>query len=232
MKEINAEARKVRQSDRANREAESVLRRIVLLVCCVSVAACQQQQNAAADQPAQMNQLTERLEALETQQRQLSDQIRQLNREVSIVQAQQQLYQEAAFDPSADEGYVRVDTDLGPVVMLLENVEAYVGGSRVTLRVGNLTSATFQGMKFQVTWGPKAPKAPAEDADDAWKKYWAVYAQWRESEQSKEVEVAEAMQAGAWSRAKITLPGVPPSELGYLRIRASINEIALLRPSR
>ena len=51
------------------------------------------------------------------------------------------------------EGYSVIETDLGRMTVQLANVQEYANGTRVTLRFGNLTSATIDGAKAKLEWG-------------------------------------------------------------------------------
>jgi hypothetical protein len=100
-------------------------------------------------------------------------------------------------------GYSLLATDLGRVAVAIADVQPYAGGSRVTLDFGNPTSARLTGMKARIEWG-------ATDAHGLPKVGGNV--------RSVSFTAAEPLPPGSWRQYKIDLPGVPPAQLGWLRV--------------
>jgi hypothetical protein len=86
---------------------------------------------------------------------------------------------------------------------MLVNVQPYANGTRVTLRFGNLLSATINGAKAKLEWGSVDAKGSPKN----------------ESAQSREVSFTESLRAGAWTNVQVVLEGVPATELGFVRVR-------------
>lgn len=115
---------------------------------------------------------------------------------------------EAHFDSIAyltpgSDGYSVIKTDLGYFTIQLSNVQAYANGSKVTLKFGNLTSAKINGTKGTVEWG-RVAKDGSPDNDN---------------ERSKEFRVNEPLRPGAWTDTAIVLETIPPTELGFVRVK-------------
>ena len=113
-----------------------------------------------------------------------------------------------------DDGYSLLRTDLGALTVSLEDVQPYASGSRITLQFGNLTNATIEGVKATLDWGQALkPRFPDN-----------------ESMHSKEVSLTEALRPGRWNNVSFVLDGVPPTELGFVRVK-NVNHsgIRLLR---
>lgn len=107
-----------------------------------------------------------------------------------------------AYLTPGESGYSVVQSDLGVITVSLKDIQPYANGSKITLRLGNTTSATINGAQATLDWG---------SADSAGLPAGA--------EKSREVTFAESLPAGAWTDCKIVLEGVPPVQLGYVRVR-------------
>jgi len=101
------------------------------------------------------------------------------------------------------EGYSIVQTDLGRMTVSLEDVQAYANGSRIKLRIGNLTSATVNGANATIEWGSVNDKGTP------------IY----ESTKAREVTFTQSLRPGAWTTISVVLTGVPPVQLGFVRIK-------------
>src|SRR5258707_15099297 len=90
---------------------------------------------------------------LKTETESLKKEVATLKEELDAVKSQQamndlnQEFATLAYLTPGDEGNSVVQTDLGKMTVQLSNVEPYANGSRITLRVGNLTRATENGAK-------------------------------------------------------------------------------------
>jgi uncharacterized protein DUF3251 len=108
-----------------------------------------------------------------------------------------------AYLTPGGEGYTVIQTDLGRVTVKLVNVQPYANGSRVTIQFVNLMSATINGAKAQLEWGSVDNKGSPKN----------------ESAKSREVKFGEDLRAGAWTNVQVVLEGVPPTDLGFVRVR-------------
>jgi hypothetical protein len=147
--------------------------------------------------------------AVEKQIEDLRGTVSELKREVEDLKRGQSLSRfisEAegiAYLTPSSEGYSVVQTDLGRITISLENIQAYANGSRVTLRFGNLTSATINGVNATVEWGcVDAHGAPINDAA-----------------RSRKVTLEQSLRAGAWTDITLALENVPPTSLGFIRVK-------------
>lgn len=108
----------------------------------------------------------------------------------------------AYMTPGLD-GYSVVQSDLGPMTVSLENVQPYANGSRVTLQFGNLSSATIDGAKAKIEWGKVDSKGLAIN----------------DTTNHREVTFTKQLRAGAWTQVPVVIERVPPTDLGFVRIR-------------
>lgn len=102
-------------------------------------------------------------------------------------------------------GYGLLESDMGRVAVTIANIEAYAGGSRVTLDFGNPSAARLSGMKARIEWGANdakgLPMAPT-------------------AAQSLSFTAPEPLPPGSWKQYVVDLPGVPPTQLGWVRVSA------------
>jgi hypothetical protein len=120
----------------------------------------------------------------------------------------------AYLTPGSD-GYSVVRTDLGPVTVSLIDVQPYANGSRVTLKIGNTTSATINGAKATLEWGNVDAKGLPNN----------------ENAKSRDVSFTESLTRGSWTTVRVVLDRVPPAALGFVRVKNILHTgISLLRP--
>jgi hypothetical protein len=109
---------------------------------------------------------------------------------------------EVAILKPGDDGYSLVKADLGYLTVGMSNIVPYANGSKVTLVFGNLTGATINGLKMKVEWG---------GVDEAGTPDFLKM-------KSRETSLSESLLPGAWNKAEIVMEGVPPSQLGFVRV--------------
>jgi hypothetical protein len=117
------------------------------------------------------------------------------------------------FLPVEMLGYSIVESDIVRLTINLEDIKPYANGSRVTLRFGNITSATINDLRGTLDWG-KMDKNRLPVIEEA---------------KSKDLTFNKSLRAGSWTHIQVVLDGTAPSELGFVRIRdLSHKSIALL----
>lgn len=108
-----------------------------------------------------------------------------------------------AYLTPGSQGFSAIKSNLGILTISIENVVAYANGSRVTLSIGNPMAASLEGVKAKIEWG-KVDKADLEISDTV---------------RSKDVEFVESFRPGSWTKTEVILEGVPPADLGFVRVR-------------
>lgn len=108
-----------------------------------------------------------------------------------------------AFLKPGDSGYSLLRLDLGNITVKIADVMPYATGSKVSLQFGNLTSAKIDGLRAKLEWGTVDEKGVAQN----------------DKAKSREVEFTESLAPGAWTQSELVLEGVPPTELGFVRLR-------------
>jgi len=124
----------------------------------------------------------------------------------------------AFFDPAGGPGYPYLSTNVSPVVVSFLDVSPIGDGAKVRLRVGNLSTATYSGIRLDVTYNRRVPQDSTQL--DAW------------NERKKDVSANDAsdLAPGAWSIVEASLPGIKPDELGYIVVKAHLDNIRLRSP--
>ena len=143
--------------------------------------------------------------ALEKELEQLQFQVR--------LQNQVKDWDQVAYLTPGSDGYAAVKMDLGYLTVNLANIAAYANGSKVSLTFGNLTSATIDGLKAKIEWGSVDEKGLPKN----------------EEAKSREIKLTESLYSSAWNKADVVLEGIPPTALGFVRVREITHQGIRLR---
>ena len=106
-----------------------------------------------------------------------------------------------AYLTPGDKGYSSVQTRLGVVTVSFDSIKAYANGSEVTLVWGNTTSAKLTAVTATVEWGRVDDKGFPNN-ETARKRQHTI----------------EALREGAWTKSSVILEGLPPQDLGFVRV--------------
>ena len=163
--------------------------------------------------------LAQRVEALERENIQRVSDVTALQTENTILKRQLSLlefgstWNDTAYLTPGDAGYSLLNFDLGKLTVQISDVTPYANGSKVVLTFGNLTSSKVQGLKAKVEWGKVAKDSglPME-----------------ESAKTREVSFNEELRAGAWTKTEVVLEGLPPADLGFVRVGSAGHRGVLL----
>jgi Protein of unknown function (DUF3251). len=168
----------------------------ILLIAAFSAGCTSAQSSASSD--SQLIAMKEELLAIkdqlsDLQEKQQQDDLKHLFEDLDRV----------AYLQPGDSGYSVVRYDLGTLTIRIADVAPYANGSKVALRLGNPLYSTVEGLKAKIEWG----RADENGSPD------------HESVKSKEVTLNESLRPGAWTTVPIVLDGIPPTDLGFVRIR-------------
>lgn len=147
------------------------------------------------DSSTKVASLEKKVEALEIQLGELQQKV-ELQQMVSG-------WDKVAFLTPGSEGYSVVKSDLGNLTVSIANIQPYAIGSKITLLFGNLTAATIDGLKTQLEWG-SVDKNGMPNNEEA---------------KSRDVSFNEPLISGSWTKSDVVLEGIPPAELGFVRLR-------------
>lgn len=143
-----------------------------------------------------------RVAALESKVAELEKKLADIEMQTSLQSSMKQWEKIAYLTPGSD-GYNLVKMDLGTLTVSIANIQPYANGSKVSLIFGNLTSATIDGMKAKIEWGSVDDKGMPNN----------------EGAKSREISPTEVLLPGSWNKVDVTLEGVPPTTLGFIRVR-------------
>jgi len=156
-----------------------------------------------------------------------------LQTSVNLLFEQVEQDKRAIFDPTASEGYQRLNTSVGSLVVSIQDVKPYGDGVKVRVEIGNPTTAQVTRGTFKVKWGSRGPILPEWSASDSegssrrygeWKK---ASTEWKKTLKEREVEFTEKLLPGTWSNVDLKLPGTPPDQFGYLELQLLTQQIGL-----
>jgi len=124
----------------------------------------------------------------------------------------------AELDLSA-RTYQRLDTDTGWFMISVKDASSYLDGYRVTLEIGNPSSATYRGFKLKVKWNAKYD----------WTKFTNdSYEKWHAAIKEKEISFTDILIPAKWNRVDLLLSSTSADQLGYFQISMQTDTISLL----
>lgn len=143
-----------------------------------------------------------KVSTLENKVASLEKEIADLKQTIELNQLVSGLDKVAYLTPGSD-GYSLVKSDLGVLTVSIANIAPYANGSKVTLQFGNLSAATIDGLTVKLEWGSVDKNGTPIN----------------ENAKSRDVSFKESLISGSWTNSNIVLEGVPPQELGFVRLR-------------
>lgn len=150
------------------------------------------------NEDARVPSLESRIVALESANKVLKDEIEMAKFQADILD-----WDRIAFMKPGNDGYTTIRFDLGVLTVKLADVKPYANGSKITLNFGNLTSAKVDGLRAKLDWGKVDEKGNPQN----------------DKAKSREVSFSEALMPGAWTSTELVLEGIPPTELGFVRLK-------------
>ena len=105
----------------------------------------------------------------------------------------------AWLEPS-EKGYSFAKTDIGSLTFSMEKVEPYADGTRLTLKIGNPTSARITELTAKIAWGKRDENQTTTELG------------------SKKITL-DNIGPASWTVKTVDVPAVPPTQFGYLSIQ-------------
>lgn len=133
---------------------------------------------------------------------QTKEELQKLRQDFEMTDLDYKFEKVALLKPGAP-GYSLIKGNFGMAAASLEDVKPFANGSKVTLEIGNLTSATIEGFGAQMDWGATDEKGTPIN----------------KSGQTKRIDFTQPIRAGSWARADFVVEKVAPRELGFIRLR-------------
>jgi len=158
--------------------------------------------NASCGQDSRVPDLERKTQDLTTKVESLQKDIESLKSAKSFEELVANFGKVAYLTPG-QEGYSLIESDIVKLTVNLENIQPYANGSRVTLKFGNISSATINDLKGTIEWGKVDEKGSPQN----------------DKAKSRELTFNKPLKPGSWTNVQVVLESVPPSELGFVRVR-------------
>ena len=190
----------------------------LLLIAAAGLTGCQDAEKLKSIE-SELNTLKQTVEAT-------TDRVADIGSDVLSLQLKQNPYETASFDPTKPKGYGRVDSVSGAFLVSLENVEPHFDGVRVTAEIGNLLSATYQGVTIVATYGRRVPTS--NDSVSPVDRRKNIFA-YNEAKKTTTVRLTDTLRPATWTRVSFVLPDIKPAEFGELNIKIRTDEVNMAR---
>jgi len=201
-----------------------MLLRVMLLVSlAIALGSCTMPAGQNGEIQRAITEIQQQVSELKAQQTRQQTQISTSAWEVRKLRNAIDAYGSATFDPVASQGFQRLDTSLGTLVVSIENIEPYGDGVKVRASVGNLTSAAIAGADGTAKYGTSSPALDFEKDDQAFEKY----SSWAASLKTTPISISRDLNEGSWNSVLIVLPGIKASEFGHLEISLDASHLKL-----
>jgi outer membrane murein-binding lipoprotein Lpp len=154
------------------------------------------------DSDTRVNDLQKQIKELDTKVKTLESDLDNIKNENSAERFDRDIEGIAYLTPGST-GYSVIKIDLGYVTVSLEDIKPYANGSRVALRFGNPTNAILTDMSATLEWGAVDSKGAPLNAEA----------------KSKEIPFVKSFRPGSWNTIDVVLEGIPPTNLGFVRVK-------------
>ena len=118
--------------------------------------------------------------------------LNRIENRVSSLEFIKHQYASITLDPGRPTAYRRLDSDTGSFLVSLDSVSPYLDGQKVTLSIGNPSSATYSGFTLKVRWGMRYPKYDANKAGEFLEQFELA----KKSTQETEIKLTNTVELG------------------------------------
>ena len=152
----------------------------------------------------------------------LRERVSKLEGRVFAIEYANSLHAAAWFDPTGDKSYQRVDTDVASFLVVLQHVQPYLDGQRVTLLIGNPNNVVFSGLEIHAMWTKRVPdaKLAPQQLEKAWNEY-------NSSQREKNITLTDTLRPGYWNKVSFTVAPAKADDFGALGIGLKVNSLRL-----
>ncbi|ECE8657433.1 DUF3251 domain-containing protein [Salmonella enterica subsp. enterica] len=149
---------------------------------------------------------------LEKQQTTLINTTQKVAEVVGRVERKQRLFDYTELDPSQTRYFIINNGNIGLAGRIL-SIEPIDDGSVIHLDLVNLLSIPVSNLAFNMTWGTKKP-SEAKDLP-----------RWRQLLLNTKMDSTIELLPGTWTNVTLTLKGVSPNNLKYLKIGINMENV-------
>lgn len=122
------------------------------------------------------------------------------------------------LDASSPGSYQRLNSNNGTFLVLVSNVEKYLNGYKLTLSIGNTSSATYNGFELTLKWGQQLPPGLPD---------LKTFERWLNSLKTRTQSYTQELRPASWNKVEMILLPAAANELGYLELSMQTNSISL-----
>ncbi|HVS26540.1 MAG TPA: hypothetical protein VHE58_04490 [Burkholderiales bacterium] len=155
--------------------------------------------------------------------KQLEELLAAITRRIVRLESEINQYKNATFDPTREHAFQRVDANVGTFLVVLENVQPYLDGQKITLLIGNLNYVIFNGLTLNVSWGSREPdwsKLNDEERTKAAEAYIST-------QHEKEVKLTDILRPATWNKVQFNIAPAKAEQFGELRISITTNQVQM-----
>lgn len=149
---------------------------------------------------------------LEKQQATVINTTKKVAEVVGRVERKQRLFDYTELDPSQTRYFIINNGNIGLAGRIL-SIEPIDDGSVIHLDLVNLLSIPVSNLAFNMTWGTKKP-SEAKDLP-----------RWRQLLLNTKMDSTIELLPGTWTNVTLTLKGVSPNNLKYLKIGINMENV-------
>lgn len=198
----------------------------VFFVLVSELIAAGQAKNPSIVSQSSQRQTQHEITELKEQLRQLQDKLGALGLKLSLLEDKlsldEHMINQKEFKRTTVElsegGYRKLDTDDGTFLVGIDQVTSYLNGYKLTLLIGNPSSAMYRGFKVKIRWGTVYSGAFGDKK---------AFDEWEKSIQEKEQDFADVLEPGSWNKAAfVVIPAAAP-QLGMMSISMTTGRVVL-----
>lgn len=153
-----------------------------------------------------------KINLLEKQQATIINTTKKVTEVVGRVERKQRLFDYTELDPSQTHYFIINNSNIGLAGRIL-SIEPIDNGSVIHLDLVNLLSIPVSNLAFNMTWGTKKP-SEAKDLP-----------RWKQLLLNTKMDSTIELLPGAWTNVTLTLKGVSPNNLKYLKIGINMENV-------
>ncbi|ECI8035635.1 DUF3251 domain-containing protein [Salmonella enterica subsp. enterica] len=153
-----------------------------------------------------------KINLLEKQQAMIINTTKKVTEVVGRVERKQRLFDYTELDPSQTHYFIINNGNIGLAGRIL-SIEPIDNGSVIHLDLVNLLSIPVSNLAFNMTWGTKKP-SEAKDLPH-----------WKQLLLNTKMDSTIELLPGAWTNVTLTLKGVSPNNLKYLKIGIDMENV-------
>lgn len=153
-----------------------------------------------------------KINLLEKQQATIINTTKKVTEVVGRVERKQRLFDYTELDPSQTRYFIINNGNIGLAGRIL-SIEPIDDGSVIHLDLVNLLSIPVSNLAFNMTWGTKKP-SEAKDLP-----------RWKQLLLNTKMDSTIELLPGTWTNVTLTLKGVSPNNLKYLKIGINMENV-------